>query len=165
MVILNFIVLEQCRQDFWAHISSRHCILVGEFFLLSNLIFEWQAAWEIISCENSDTSGSGRIWLQPFPSHVFKCRHSTDREIAIMTLMAYLSYLLAEVWPSSAMPLSLLFFSLSIVGEELHIKVPWSAVDHCELSIMSMMSLVLTWIIHVCSSVTWVAFSQCSFVA
>ncbi len=75
---------------------------------------------------------------------MFKCRHSTDREIAIMTLMAYLSYLLAEVRPSSAMPLSLLFFNLSIVGEELHIKVPWSAVDHCELSIMSMMSLVLT---------------------
>jgi hypothetical protein len=42
------------------------------------------------------------------------------------------------------MPLPLLFFNLSIVGEELHIKVPWSAVDHCELSIMLMMSLVLT---------------------
>lgn len=28
---------------------------------------------------------------------IIKCRHSTDREIAIMTLMAYLSYILAEV--------------------------------------------------------------------
>lgn len=25
------------------------------------------------------------------------CRHSTDREVAIMMLMAYLSYMLAEV--------------------------------------------------------------------
>ena len=28
---------------------------------------------------------------------IIKSRHSTDREIAIMTLMAYLSYILAEV--------------------------------------------------------------------
>ena len=36
--------------------------------------------------------GIYRVWLDPCT-----CRHSTDREIAIMILMAYFSYMIAEV--------------------------------------------------------------------
>lgn len=37
------------------------------------------------------------IYLLEIEFIKFFCRHSTDREVALMMLMAYLSYMMAEV--------------------------------------------------------------------
>jgi hypothetical protein len=87
IMVLNFRSYLCCSNDYQIGLSTAYVLRVLYF---GRLVPSYQVM--ILFGSSSD-----HYIGNDFP---LSCRHSTDREVALMALMAYLSYMLAEVRPS-----------------------------------------------------------------